>query len=77
MLKQLRTKEFLLVYLMLSFLLKKITMCKKEVHKTKKVYRPRHDDARTKAYKRDKSKNKLNPLDYVGSEDFSFVEERG
>lgn len=52
-------------------------MCKKEVHKTKKVYRPRHADARTKAYKRDKSKNKLNPLDYVGSEDFSFVEERG
>lgn len=65
------------MYLMLLLPSKKITMCKKEVHKTKKVYRPRHADARTKAYKRDKSKNKLNPLNYVGSEDFSFVEERG
>lgn len=30
---------------------------------TKKVYRQRH--AKAKAYKRDKFKNKLNPLDYV------------
>lgn len=52
-------------------------MCKKEVRKTKKVYRQRHAEAKTKAYKRDKSKNKLNPLDYVGSEDFSFVKEEG
>lgn len=52
-------------------------MCKKEIHKTKKVYRQRHAEAKTKAYKRDKSKNKLNPLDYVGSEDFSIIEREG
>lgn len=32
---------------------------------TKKVYRQRHAEAKAKAYKRDKFKNKLNPLDYV------------
>lgn len=31
---------------------------------TKKVYRQRHAEAKAKA-KRDKFKNKLNPLDYV------------
>lgn len=31
----------------------------------KKVYRQRHAGAKAKAYKRDKFKNKLNPLDYV------------
>lgn len=34
-------------------------------HNTKKVYRQRHAEAKAKAYKRDKFKNKLNPLDYV------------
>lgn len=32
---------------------------------TKKIYRQRHVEAKAKAYKRDKFKNKLNPLDYV------------
>ena len=32
---------------------------------TKKVYRQCHEEAKAKAYKRDKFKNKLNPLDYV------------
>lgn len=32
---------------------------------TKKVYRQRHAEAKAKAYKCDKFKNKLNPLDYV------------
>lgn len=32
---------------------------------TKKVYRQRRAEAKAKAYKRDKFKNKLNPLDYV------------
>ena len=32
---------------------------------TKKVYRRRHAEAKAKACKRDKFKNKLNPLDYV------------
>lgn len=32
---------------------------------TKKVYHQRHAKAKVKAYKRDKFKNKLNPLDYV------------
>lgn len=50
-------------------------MCRKEEHKTKKVYRQRHAEAKTKAYKRDKSKNKLNPLDYVGSNSFAINEE--
>lgn len=50
-------------------------MCKKEDRKTKKVYRQRHAEAKAKAYKRDKSKNKLNPLDYVGSDNFSFNQE--
>lgn len=50
-------------------------MCKKEIHKTKKVYRQRHAEAKTRAYKRDKCRSKLNPLDYVDSEDFSFIEE--
>jgi hypothetical protein len=31
----------------------------------KKVYRQRHAEAKAKAYKRDKFKNKLNTLDYV------------
>nr|DAJ58927.1 MAG TPA: hypothetical protein [Caudoviricetes sp.] len=34
-------------------------------HNTKKVYRQRHAEAKAKACKRDKFKNKLNPLDYV------------
>ncbi len=34
---------------------------------TKKVYRPRHAERKAKAYKRDKSSNHLNPLDYVCS----------
>lgn len=38
---------------------------------TKKVYRQRHAEAKAKAYKRDKFKNKLNPLDYV--EDSSAI----
>lgn len=33
--------------------------------RTKKVYRPRHAEAKQKAYKRDKFRNHLNPLDYV------------
>lgn len=49
-------------------------MCKKIEHKTKKVYRPKHAAAKQKAYKRDKS-NKLNPLDYVGNNNFSELEE--
>lgn len=32
---------------------------------TKKVYCQRHAEAKAKAYKRNKFKNKLNPLDYV------------
>ena len=32
---------------------------------TKKVYHQRHAEVKAKAYKRDKFKNKLNPLDYV------------
>lgn len=52
-------------------------MCKSVEHKTKKVYRPKHAEAKTKAYKRDKSKNKLNPLDYVGNYDFSELQEEG
>lgn len=32
---------------------------------TKKVYRQRHAEAKAKAYKRNKFKNKLNSLDYV------------
>lgn len=51
-------------------------MCKKAEHKTKKVYRPKHAQAKQKAYKRDKS-NKLNPLDYVGNNDFSELQEEG
>lgn len=31
----------------------------------KKVYRPRHAERKAKAYKRNKSSNRLNPLDYV------------
>lgn len=31
----------------------------------KKVYRQRHAEAKAKSYKRDKFKNKLNPLNYV------------
>lgn len=38
---------------------------------TKKVYRQRHAEAKAKAYKRNKFKNKLNPLDYV--EDSSAI----
>ena len=34
-------------------------------HNTKKVYRQRYAAAKAKACKRDKFKNKLNPLDYV------------
>lgn len=41
---------------------------------TKKVYRQRHAEAKAKAYKRDKFKNKLNPLDYV--EDPSVYDKR-
>lgn len=41
-------------------------------HKTKKVYKHKHVEAKSKAYKRDKNKNKLNPLDYVGNKDFSI-----
>lgn len=37
----------------------------KTQHNTKKVYRQRHAEAKAKAYKRDKFKNKLNSLDYV------------
>lgn len=37
----------------------------KTQHNTKKVYRQRHAEAKAKAYKRDKFKNKLNYLDYV------------
>lgn len=37
----------------------------KKQRNTKKVYRQRHAEAKAKAYKRDKFKNKLNPLDYV------------
>ena len=39
-------------------------MCRTQ-RNTKKVYRPRRAEAKAKAYKRDKFKNKLNPLDYV------------
>ena len=39
-------------------------MCRTQ-RNTKKVYRPRHAEAKVKAYKRDKFQNKLNPLDYV------------
>jgi hypothetical protein len=39
-------------------------MCRTQ-RNTKKVYRPRHAEAKAKAYKRDKFQNKLNPLDYV------------
>ena len=46
-------------------------MCTRQDHKTKKIYRPKHAEAKSKAYKRDKRKNKLNPLDYVGNKDFS------
>lgn len=52
-------------------------MCKKQEYQTKKVYRPRHAQAKQKAYKRDKSKTKLNPLDYVGNNDFSELQEEG
>lgn len=38
-------------------------MCK--TVRTKKVYRPRHAEAKQRAYKRDKFSNHLNPLDYV------------
>lgn len=43
-------------------------------HKIKKVYKPKHAEAKSKAYKRNKNKNKLNPLDldYVGNKDFSI-----
>lgn len=41
-------------------------------YKTKKVYKLKHAEAKSKAYKRDKNKNKLNPLDYVGNKDFSI-----
>ena len=34
-------------------------------HNAKKVYHQRHAEAKAKANKRDKFKNKLNPLDYV------------
>lgn len=37
----------------------------KKQRNTKKVYRQRHAETKAKAYKRDKFKNKLNPLDYV------------
>lgn len=47
-------------------------MCTRQDHKTKKVYRPKHAEAKSKAYKRDKRKNKLNSLDYVGNKDFSI-----
>lgn len=47
-------------------------MCTRQDHKTKKVYRPKHAEAKSKAYKRDKRKNKLNLLDYVGNKDFSI-----
>lgn len=40
-------------------------MCSNKERKTKKVYRPRHANAKQKAYKRDKCRTKLNPLDYV------------
>lgn len=40
-------------------------MCCGKERKTKKVYRPRHAEAKQKAYKRDKCRIKLNPLDYV------------
>lgn len=49
-------------------------MYKKPEKKTKKVYRAKHAAAKQKAYKRDKS-NKLNPLDYVGNNDFSELQE--
>lgn len=39
-------------------------MCRTQ-RNTKKVYRKRHAEAKAKAYKRDKFKNKLNSLDYV------------
>lgn len=39
-------------------------MCRTQ-RNTKKVYHQRHAEAKAKAYKRDKFKNKLNPLDYV------------
>lgn len=46
-------------------------MCK--TVQTKKVYRPRHAERKARAYKRDKSSNRLNPLDYVCSSG-KFVE---
>lgn len=39
-------------------------MCRTQCN-TKKVYHQRHAEAKARAYKRDKLKNKLNPLDYV------------
>lgn len=46
-------------------------MCRTQ-RNTKKVYHQRHAEAKAKAYKRDRFKNKLNPLDYV--EDFSVYD---
>lgn len=37
----------------------------KSIRRTPKVYRQRHAEAKSKAYKRDKFSNHLNPLDYV------------
>ena len=50
-------------------------MRKNEEYKTKKVYHAKHASA--KAHKRDRKSNKINPLDYVGSEDLSFIKGEG
>ena len=39
-------------------------MCRTQ-RNTKKVYRPRHAEAKAKAYKRDKFQNKISIRDYV------------
>ena len=41
----------------------------KPARHTPKVYRQRHAEAKSKAYKRDKFSNHLNPLDYVCDSD--------
>lgn len=47
-------------------------MCRTQ-RNTKKVYHQHHEEAKAKAHKRDKFKNKLNPLDYV--EDSSIYDQ--
>ena len=51
-------------------------MCRTQ-RNTKKVYHQRHAEAKTKAYKRDKLKNKLNPLDYVEDSDIRYRKGKG